>query len=76
MRTPTGKRLALNPSNFLDIHRSRIVHVANIVELRSIENREFVVGLFRWLRTPLQPHSREPSGTLVVVGWAMTVQKW
>ena len=27
---------------------------------------------FRWLRTPLQPHTREPSGTLVVIRRAMT----
>jgi len=35
----------LNPANFLRIHRSRIVQAANIVELRSIENREFLVRL-------------------------------
>ncbi len=35
----------LDPANFLRIHRSRIVHTANIVELRSIENREFLVRL-------------------------------
>lgn len=35
----------LNPSNFLRIHRSRIVHTASILELRSIENREFMVRL-------------------------------
>ncbi len=35
----------LNPANFLRIHRSRIVQSGNIVELRSIENREFIVRL-------------------------------
>ena len=35
----------LNPANFLRIHRSRIVQAGNIVELRSIENREFIVRL-------------------------------
>jgi len=35
----------LNPATFLRIHRSRIVQAANIVELRSIENREFMVRL-------------------------------
>ena len=35
----------LNPANFLRIHRSRIVRAENIVELRSIENREFIVRL-------------------------------
>jgi two-component system LytT family response regulator len=35
----------LNPAKFLRIHRSRIVQSANIVELRSIENREFIVRL-------------------------------
>ena len=35
----------LNPANFLRIHRSRIARSASIVELRSIENREFVVRL-------------------------------
>jgi two-component system LytT family response regulator len=35
----------LNPADFLRIHRSRIVRTENIVELRSIENREFIVRL-------------------------------
>jgi len=35
----------LDPSKFLRIHRSRIVQTRNITELRSIENREFVVRL-------------------------------
>jgi two-component system LytT family response regulator len=35
----------LNPAKFLRIHRSRIVRTENIVELRSIENREFIVRL-------------------------------
>ena len=35
----------LNPEIFLRIHRSRIVRAENIVELRSIENREFIVRL-------------------------------
>jgi len=35
----------LNPERFLRIHRSRIVRAENIVELRSIENREFIVRL-------------------------------
>jgi two-component system LytT family response regulator len=35
----------LDPSKFLRIHRSRIVRAASIVELRSIENREFTVRL-------------------------------
>jgi two-component system LytT family response regulator len=35
----------LNPAKFLRIHRSRIVQSGNIVELRSIENREFIVRL-------------------------------
>ena len=36
---------SLNPATFLRIHRSRIVQAGKIVELRSIENREFVVRL-------------------------------
>jgi two-component system, LytTR family, response regulator len=35
----------LNPAQFLRIHRSRIVQTGCIVELRSIENREFTVTL-------------------------------
>ncbi len=35
----------LNPAHFIRIHRSRIVRSENIVELRSIENREFIVRL-------------------------------
>jgi two-component system LytT family response regulator len=35
----------LNPAKFIRIHRSRIVQSRVIVELRSIENREFMVML-------------------------------
>jgi two-component system LytT family response regulator len=35
----------LDPANFLRIHRSRIVQSRCIVELRAIENREFMVKL-------------------------------
>jgi two-component system, LytTR family, response regulator len=35
----------LNPTKFLRIHRSRIVQTGSILELRSIENREFTVIL-------------------------------
>jgi two-component system LytT family response regulator len=35
----------LDPSRFLRIHRSRIVRTSGILELRSIENREFMVRL-------------------------------
>ena len=35
----------LDPAKFLRIHRSRIVQSRGIVELRSIENREFTVKL-------------------------------
>jgi two-component system LytT family response regulator len=35
----------LDPSKFLRIHRSRIVRTSSILELRSIENREFAVKL-------------------------------
>ena len=35
----------LNPAKFLRIHRSRIAQSANIVELRSIENRQIIVRL-------------------------------
>ena len=35
----------LDPERFLRIHRSRIVHTKKIVELRSIDNREFIVKL-------------------------------
>jgi len=33
----------LDPAKFIRIHRSRIIQVANIVELQSIDNREFTV---------------------------------
>jgi two-component system LytT family response regulator len=35
----------LDPTRFIRIHRSRIVQAANIVELQSIDNREFIVKL-------------------------------
>ncbi len=35
----------LDPGKFIRIHRSRIVRSRGIVELRSIENREFIVKL-------------------------------
>ena len=35
----------LDPARFVRIHRSRIVGLARILELRSIENREYVVKL-------------------------------
>jgi two-component system LytT family response regulator len=35
----------LDPARFLRIHRSRIVQSKGISELRSIENREFMVKL-------------------------------
>jgi two-component system LytT family response regulator len=35
----------LDPAKFLRIHRSRIVRAERIVELRSIENREFIIKL-------------------------------
>jgi two-component system, LytTR family, response regulator len=35
----------LDPSKFLRIHRSRIIRISRIVELRSIENREYIVKL-------------------------------
>jgi two-component system LytT family response regulator len=35
----------LDPANFLRIHRSRIVQTKGIMELRSIENREFTLQL-------------------------------
>ena len=35
----------LDPSRFARIHRSRIVNLAAILELRSIENREYIVKL-------------------------------
>ena len=36
---------SLDPAKFLRIHRSRIVRTSGILELRSIENREFTVKL-------------------------------
>lgn len=35
----------LDPAKFLRIHRSRILRTSSIIELRSIENREFLVKL-------------------------------
>ena len=35
----------LDPAKFLRIHRSRIVRTDGILQLRSIENREFTVSL-------------------------------
>jgi two-component system LytT family response regulator len=35
----------LDPTKFLRIHRSRIVRIKGILELRRIDNREFIVKL-------------------------------
>jgi two-component system LytT family response regulator len=43
--TMTALEKKLDPAKFLRIHRSRIVQTGNIVELRSLENREFAVKL-------------------------------
>jgi two-component system LytT family response regulator len=43
--TMTSLEQRLDPSKFLRIHRSRIVQTGSILELSSIENREFVVKL-------------------------------
>ena len=43
--TMTSLESRLDPARFLRIHRSRIVQSDCIVELRSIENREFTVTL-------------------------------
>jgi two-component system LytT family response regulator len=43
--TMASLELRLDPAKFLRIHRSRIVQSRSIVELRSIENREFTVTL-------------------------------
>jgi two-component system LytT family response regulator len=43
--TMSSMEQRLDPAKFLRIHRSRIVNTASIVELRSIENREFTVRL-------------------------------
>lgn len=43
--TMASLELRLDPARFLRIHRSRIVKLSAIVELRSIENREFILTL-------------------------------
>jgi two-component system, LytTR family, response regulator len=43
--TMTSLEQRLDPAKFLRIHRSRIVQSKGILELRSIENREFAVKL-------------------------------
>lgn len=43
--TMTSLEQRLDPSKFLRIHRSRIVKSERILELRSIDNREFMVKL-------------------------------
>jgi two-component system, LytTR family, response regulator len=43
--TMTSLEQRLDPAKFLRIHRSRIVRSNGILELRSIENREFTVKL-------------------------------
>jgi DNA-binding LytR/AlgR family response regulator len=35
----------LDPTSFARIHRSKIINLARILELRSIENREYIVKL-------------------------------
>jgi two-component system, LytTR family, response regulator len=43
--TMTSIEQKLDPAKFLRIHRSRIVQSKGILELRSIENREFMIKL-------------------------------
>jgi two-component system LytT family response regulator len=43
--TMTSLEQRLDPEKFIRIHRSRIVRLKGILELRSIENREFTVKL-------------------------------
>lgn len=43
--TMTSLEQKLDPARFLRIHRSRIVRIDCIVELRGIENREYIVKL-------------------------------
>ena len=43
--TMSSLEQTLDPTKFLRIHRSRIINVISIVELRSIENREYIVKL-------------------------------
>jgi two-component system, LytTR family, response regulator len=43
--TMTSLEQRLDPAKFIRIHRSRIVRLNGILELRSIENREFTVKL-------------------------------
>jgi two-component system LytT family response regulator len=43
--TMTSLEQRLDPAKFLRIHRSRIVQSKRVLELRSIENREFMVKL-------------------------------
>jgi two-component system, LytTR family, response regulator len=44
-QTMTSMERRLDPSRFLRIHRSRIVQAGSILELSSIENREYIVRL-------------------------------
>jgi two-component system, LytTR family, response regulator len=44
-QTMTSMERRLDPSRFLRIHRSRIVQTGSILELFSIENREYIVRL-------------------------------
>ncbi len=44
----------LDPAKFMRIHRSRIVRADSIVELKSIDNREYVVKLSDGSRAPLE----------------------
>jgi two-component system LytT family response regulator len=43
--TMTALEKKLDPAKFIRIHRSRIVQTGSIVELRSLENREFTLRL-------------------------------
>jgi two-component system LytT family response regulator len=43
--TMTTLEQKLDPAKFARIHRSRIVRLGEILELRSIENREYIVKL-------------------------------
>jgi two-component system LytT family response regulator len=45
METMASLERRLDPAKFFRIHRSRIVRTGGILELRSIENREFTVRL-------------------------------
>jgi two-component system LytT family response regulator len=69
--TMTSLERKLDPAKFLRIHRSRIVRTSSILELRSIDNREFTVKL-----SDGSEHRSSRTYADQLEGWLSAAKSW